>query len=72
LIIVKTVQKYGAQVTIRRNNQIADATSILDLLSLGAGQGTELILSATDRQAEEVVEALSKLFDVEFEVEYKD
>jgi len=70
--IVKTVQKYDAQVTIHRNGQIADAASILELMSLGAAQGTELILSAKGRQSEEVIEALAQLFDVEFEVDYKD
>jgi phosphocarrier protein HPr len=72
LIIVKTVQKYDAQVTIHRNGQIVDAASILDLLSLGATQGTELVLSAKGRQAEEVLDALVHLFDVEFDVEYKE
>ena len=72
VIIVKTVRMYDAQVTIRRGNQVVDAASILDLLSLGATQGTELILSATGRQAEEVIEALARLFDAEFEVDYQD
>jgi phosphotransferase system HPr (HPr) family protein len=72
LVIVKTVQKYDAQVTIRRGNQIADAASILDLLSLGATQGAELILSAKGRQAEEVIDALAQHFDAEFEVDYND
>ena len=70
LIIVKTVQRYDAQVKIHRNGQSVDAASILDLLSLGATQGTELLLSANGRQAEEVIEALARLFDAEFEVDY--
>ena len=72
VVIVKTAQKHDAQVTIRRGNQAADATSIFDLLSLGAAQGTELVLEAKGRQAQEVIEALGQLFDAEFEVEYKD
>jgi phosphotransferase system HPr (HPr) family protein len=72
LVIVKTVQKYDAQVTIRRDGQIVDAASIFDLLSLGAAQGTELNLSATGPQAKEVIEALAQHFDAEFEVDYKD
>jgi len=72
VVLVKTVRKYDAQVTIRRGNQIVDAASILDLLSLGATQGTELLLSAKGRQAEEVIEAMAQLFDAEFEVDYKD
>lgn len=72
VVIVKTVQKYDAQVTIHRNSQSVDAASILDLLSLGAAQGSELILSASGPQAEEVLDALVQLFDAEFEVDYKD
>ncbi len=66
------MQKHDAQVTIHRNGQSVDAASILDLLSLGATQGTKLLLSAKGRQAEEVLDALVHLFDVEFEVEYKE
>ncbi len=72
LIIVKTVKKYDAKVTIGRGNHFIDAASILDLLSLGAAQGAKLILSASGPQAEEVLDALVHLFDVEFEVEYSD
>ncbi len=55
VIIVKTVKEYDAKVTLRRGNQIVNAASILDLLSLGATQGTELVLSAKGRQAKEVM-----------------
>jgi phosphotransferase system HPr (HPr) family protein len=70
--IVKTVRKYDAQTTIRKGNQTVDAASVLDLLSLGATQGAELLLSAKGRQAQEVIEALAQLFAAEFEVDYKD
>ncbi len=70
--IVKTVRKYDAQVTIRKGNQVVDADSIFDVLSLGATQGTKLFLSAKGRQAEEAIDALARLFDAEFEVDYKD
>ena len=72
LIIVKTVKKYDAKVTIGRGNHTIDAASMLDLLSLGAAQGAELVLSASGPQAVKVLDALVHLFDVEFEVEYTD
>ena len=72
VVIVKTVRKYEAQVTIHKGNLIVDAANILDLLSLGAAQGTELLLSATGRQAEEVLDALTQIFHAEFEVDYED
>ena len=72
LAIVNTVRKYDAQVTISRGNQMADATSMLDLLCFGAEQGTKLLLSAKGRQAAEVLAALAELFAIEFDVDYKD
>lgn len=72
VVIVNTVRKYDARVTVRGNGQYADAASILDLLSLGATQGTELVLSASGPQAEEALNALGHLFDVEFEVDYRE
>ena len=60
VVIAKTVRKYDAQVTIHRGNQAADATSILDLLSLGATQGTKLLLSAKGPQAQQVINALTR------------
>ncbi len=70
-VIVKTVRKYDARVTIHKGNQIVDAASIFDLMSLDATQGTELVLSATGRQAKDVVEALAQQFAAEFEIDYK-
>jgi phosphocarrier protein HPr len=69
--IVRSVQSHNARVTIGRGNQVVDAGNILDLLSLGAGQGTELVLSAEGPQAAEVLATLVKLFEAEFEVAYE-
>ncbi len=66
--IVKTVSKHQAQVTIHKGSQSVDAGSILDLLSLGATQGTELVLAATGDEAEEALNAVAGLFDETTEV----
>ncbi len=71
-VIIKTVRKYDAQVTIQNGSQVADATSIFDVMLLAATQGTELLLSAKGRQAKEAIEALAQQFDAEFEIDYKD
>ena len=70
--IVSTVGRHDAKVTVRKGDQTVEATSVLALMSLAAGQGTELVLSATGPQAEEVLEALSHLFACEFGVSYPD
>jgi phosphotransferase system HPr (HPr) family protein len=72
LVIVKTVKKFDAKVKISRDNHSIDAANMLDLLSLGAAQGTKLVISTSGPQAEEVMDVLVHLFDIEFEVEYTD
>jgi len=52
--------------------EVASAARILELMSLGAAQGTELTLSAEGPDAEQALEALATLFAHEFEIVYKD
>jgi len=70
--IVNTVSRHNAEVTVQRNGHTASAASILDLMSLGATQGTELVLSAKGPDAEEALNALARLFANEFEILYKE
>ena len=51
-----------SKVEIRTPRQTVDAGDILQLLGLGAAQGTELVLSATGPDAEEVLDRLADLF----------
>jgi phosphocarrier protein len=69
-VIARTVWKYRANVTIRKGNRSVDASSVLDLMSLAAGRGTKLVLSATGPEAAEVLETLGRLFADEFGVSY--
>ena len=68
--IVNAVGKHQANVTIQKGSQTADASSILDLMTLAATQGTELVISATGPETVEVMEALVRLFADEFGVAY--
>ena len=61
--IVKTVSRHQANVTIQKGTQSVNAGSVIDLLSLAATQGTELVLSASGAEAEEALEAVVGLFD---------
>jgi len=47
-----------------------DASSVLDLMTLAATQGTELVISATGPESTEVLETLARLFADEFGVAY--
>ena len=72
LAIVNTVNRYQASVTIRKGDQVVEATNMMGLISLGAPQGTELVLDATGSQADEVLDSLVGLFAAQFGVEYND
>jgi phosphotransferase system HPr (HPr) family protein len=66
LAIANTVRQFRSKVEIRCGTQTVDAGSILELLSLGATQGTELELAAQGDDAEEVLQAVAQLFDDHF------
>jgi phosphotransferase system HPr (HPr) family protein len=72
LAIVNAVRQHNAEVTVRKNGQTANAASILELMSLGAACGAELVLAATGPEAPQALDALSRLFANEFEIHYQD
>lgn len=63
---VQTVEKYDAEVRVRRNGDIVGGTSIMGLMMLAAAPGTSITVEATGRQAAEVVEALAALIGSRF------
>jgi phosphocarrier protein len=52
---------FDAEVTITRADETVGGTSIMGILTLGAGIGTELTLAATGPQAAEALDALVAL-----------
>jgi phosphocarrier protein HPr len=62
-LFVKTAMLYQSQVRIIKGNQVIDGKSILDLLTLGAGNGTKLSLHATGPDADSAVQALAELVE---------
>lgn len=72
LAIVNTVKRHNAEVTVHKNGQTANGSSILELMSLAAPQGTQLVLSARGQNAQEALDALARLFANEFEILYKE
>ena len=57
---VKTALGFGAKVSVASNGKRADAKSILAVLALGAGGGSELQLVADGDDAAEAVDALAR------------
>ena len=62
-LFVKLAATFPCQVEIVKGNEVINGKSILDLLTLGAGNGTTLTLRASGDCADEAVEALAKLVE---------
>ncbi len=60
-MLVRMAMRFKSRIELVRGNERVDAKSILHLLTLGARQGTELILEAEGEDAEEAVESLAQL-----------
>ena len=58
--------KYDAQITVRRDDDVADATSLMDLMMLGAGIGCEIEVWADGAQALDALSAIAALVEDKF------
>ena len=58
---VQTVEKFDAEVKVKRGQEVVGGTSIMGLMMLAAGPGTCITVEATGSQATEVIEALAAL-----------
>ncbi|MFZ0424805.1 MAG: HPr family phosphocarrier protein [Xanthobacteraceae bacterium] len=63
---VQTVEKFEADVHVKRGGESVGGTSIMGLMMLAAAPGTSITVEATGREAAEVVEALANLIDSRF------
>jgi len=59
--LVKLVFEFNAEVTVAKGESAVSGRSIMGLMMLAAGPGTELDLSATGPDAERVLDALTAL-----------
>jgi phosphocarrier protein len=67
LAIVNALRGLSATVKIRNGKQVVDATSILQLMTLAATEGTELVLLAKGPDADKALDALTELFACGFD-----
>ena len=63
---VQTVEKFDADVTVTRGHETVGGTSIMGLMMLAAGPGCTITVTASGREAREVVEALATLVSGRF------
>lgn len=52
---------FDASIVVRREDEAADATSLMDLMMLGAGLGAEIEVEADGPQAQEAIDAIAAL-----------
>ncbi|MGE0830784.1 MAG: HPr family phosphocarrier protein [Hyphomonadaceae bacterium] len=52
---------YDADIVVRREDEAADAKSLMDLMMLGAGLGAEIEVEADGPQAAEALDAIAAL-----------
>jgi len=64
--LVQCVEAYDAQVTVTRCGETVGGTSIMGILTLGAGIGTSITVAATGPAAVDVLDAVEKLIAGKF------
>lgn len=65
-VLAQKAMVYQSDITIASEDQEVDAKSILDILTLAAGQGSPLELRASGADAEVALRDLSELFKNKF------
>jgi phosphocarrier protein len=63
---VQTVEKFDAEVKVKRGHEVVGGTSIMGLMMLSAGPGTTITVEASGRDAAAVVDALAALVSGRF------
>jgi phosphocarrier protein len=65
-LLVQTVNRFSAHVTVSKDGQTTDGRSIMGVLMLAATQGSTIEVEAAGRDAEQAVKALEKLIERRF------
>jgi len=68
-LFVETAKKFACDIEAIYDGREVNAKSVLGILTLGAGQGAEIMVRAEGDDAEEALEALETLVESNFEVE---
>jgi phosphotransferase system HPr (HPr) family protein len=60
-LFVQTASKFQSSITVQNGGNRADAKSILEVLTLGAGKGASIVISAEGEDAAQALKALQEL-----------
>ncbi len=63
---VQMAEKFDAELTVTRNGESVGGTSIMGLMMLSAGIGTTITVSATGREAQAAMDAITELLAKKF------
>ncbi|MBN9583765.1 MAG: serine kinase [Afipia sp. 62-7] len=63
---VQTAEKFDAELTVTRNGETVGGTSIMGLMMLAAGIGTSITVSASGREAQAAMDAITELLANKF------
>jgi phosphocarrier protein HPr len=65
-MFVRRAQQFQSKIEIVHDGYRVEAKSIMNLLTLGATQGTELVIEAEGSDAQEAVDALAEVIEKRF------
>ena len=65
----RLAQKFQSKIQVSRESHRVDGKSIIDLLTMGAAKGTKITVVADGPDAQQAVDALATLVEVEFKKE---
>jgi phosphocarrier protein HPr len=68
-IFVQTAKRYAATISVHNGERKANAKSMVQVLTLGAKQGSELMIEAEGDDAEQALQALQDLIAANFHEE---
>jgi len=65
-LFVQTVNKFSSEVMVSKDGHTADGDSIMGMLTLGATQGSKILVEATGEDAEKALRAIERLLESRF------
>jgi len=61
-MLVQTASRFDAEVTIEKDGNVVSGASIMGIMTLEAGRGAKLIVTADGPDWEEALDSLEELF----------
>lgn len=63
-MFIQTASKFSSQIDLKKGNKVANAKSIMGLISLGVVDGESITLSADGEDAESALDELVKFLNI--------